>query len=145
MREPEPFTLALAPAAIAQITVEWSGAERMLARLRGMIGVAAGSNPAIADPLARVACNLPLLLAFDALRGTLLAARDAGYFACGNDYPGPLMDAGRDALPWLDWQALRAGVRRRNRVAHDGDLYGADQCVADVQNVEAQLAAWGII
>ena len=138
MREPEPFTLILAPAAIASIAVEWSGAERMLARVRGMVGVTAGTNPAMADPLARVVYNLPLLLAFEALRGALIAARDTGYFACGSDYPGPLMDAARDALPWLDWQALRDGLRRRNRVAHDGDLYGADQCIADVQCVEAQ-------
>ena len=145
MRELEPFTLILAPAAIASITVEWSGAERMLARMRGIVGVTVGSNPATADPLARVVYNLPLLLAFEALRGALIAARDTGYFACGSDYPGPLMDAARDALLWLDWQALRDGLRRRNRVAHDGDLYGADQCIADVQCVEAQLAGWGII
>ena len=48
MREPEQFTLELAPAAIASITVEWSGAERMLARVRGLVGVSAGANPLVA-------------------------------------------------------------------------------------------------
>src|SRR5262245_25385227 len=119
MREPERFTLELAPAAIASVTVAWSGAERMLARVRGMVGVSAGGNPALVGPLERVAYNLPLLLACDALREALVAARDAGHFACGSDYAGPLMDAAKDALPWSNWQALRDGVRRRNRVAHD--------------------------
>jgi hypothetical protein len=116
----------------------------MLARMRGMV-VSAGSNPLVAGNFARIAYNLPLLLAFDAMHGALLAARNAGHFACGNDYLGPLMDAARSHLPWIDWQALRDGVRRRNRVAHDGELYGADQCIEDVQRVEAQLVAWGII
>ena len=145
MREPERFTLELAPAAIASITVEWSGAERMLVRVRGLVGVSAGANPLVAGPLSRVVYNLPLLLAFQALGVALLAARDAGHFACGSDYPGPLMDAAKDALPWIDWQALRDGLRRRNRVAHDGELCAADQCIQDVGQVEAQLAAWGII
>jgi hypothetical protein len=145
MREPEQVIVELAPAAIASITVEWSGAERMLGRVRGLVGVSAGASPDIARPLSRVAYNLPLLLAFDALCAALVAARDAGHFACGSDYPGPLMDAAKNVLPWIDWQALRDGLRRRNRVAHDGELYGADQCIQDIQYVEAQLAAWGII
>jgi len=99
----------------------------------------------VAGPLSRVAFNLPLLLAFQALQVALLASRDAGHFACGSDYPGPLMDAAKDVLPWIDWQALRDGLRRRNRVAHDGELCAADRCIRDVGQVEAQLAAWGII
>jgi hypothetical protein len=145
MGDPSPFVLQLDPAAIASITVEWSGAERMLARMRGMVGVAAVPGSFTAGPLSRVAYNLPLVLAFEALREALVSARDAGLFVCRSDYPGPLMDAARDALPWIDWQALRDGLRRRNRVAHDGELYGADQCIEDVERVEAQLTAWGVI
>jgi hypothetical protein len=145
MQQPQQLTsFGLAPVDLASITVQWSGAERMLARVRGMV-VSAGSNPQTAGNFARIAYNLPLLLAFDAMRGALLAARDAGHFACGNDNLGPLMDAEKNALPWIDWQALRDGVRRRNRVAHDGELHSADQCIQAVQQVEEQLAAWGII
>ena len=126
MQQPDrPTLFGLAPADRASITVQWSGAERMLARMRGMV-VSAGSDPPTAGNFARIAYNLPLLLAFDAMRGALLAARNAGHFACGNDHLGPLMDAAKNALPWIDWQALRDGVRRRNRIAHDGELYGAD-------------------
>jgi hypothetical protein len=66
----------------------------MLTRMRGMV-VSAGSNASTADNFARIAYNLPLLLAFDAMRGALLAARNAGHFSCGNDDLGPLMDAAK--------------------------------------------------
>ena len=55
------------------------------------------------------------------------------------------MECARDTLDWIDWKSLREGVRRRNQVAHDGELFDSTQCLQDIANVEAQLVAWGII
>ena len=100
---------------------------------------------AITGPaLAGVVYNLPLLLAFDALQQTLAKARDEKLFQCSRNQLGNLMESSKSCLPWNDWSALRDGVRRRNEVAHDGQLFDAKQCLLDISNVEAQLHAWGI-
>jgi hypothetical protein len=56
-----------------------------------------------------------------------------------------LLKAARTSLPWLDWEALRDGVRRRNEIAHEGALFGSDVCLADIMQIERQLAAWKVI
>ncbi len=55
------------------------------------------------------------------------------------------MDSAKESLPWIDWNGLREGVRRRNEVAHDGRLFDSAQAIQDFESVEAQLVAWGII
>ncbi len=47
--------------------------------------------------------------------------------------------------PWIDWDKLRAGVRRRNEIVHDGTLFDSSVCLQDVASVEEQLVAWAII
>jgi hypothetical protein len=54
----------------------------------------------------------------------------------------PLVEASQGALSWLDWQAVRDGVHRRNAVAHDGELFDSHTCLADITRIEL---AWGVI
>lgn len=98
-----------------------------------------------APALAAVVYNLPLLLAFDVLGQVLAQLRDEAQITCARSQLGPLVDAAKSALPWLDWQAIRDGVHRRSEVAHDGVLLDSNMCVADIVCVEKQLIAWRII
>jgi hypothetical protein len=94
--------------------------------------------------LADAACNLPLVLAFDVLRGALRAAKKEARFSSEGNGLRALMKAAEDALPWIDYKALRKGAKRRNAVANDGELFPAAVCLGDIDNIAAQLRAWGI-
>jgi hypothetical protein len=89
--------------------------------------------------------NLPVLLAFDVLGQVLQQLRDEGRFRCKREQLGVLMDDAQTSLAWLDWPALRDGVRRRNEIAHDGKLFDRKQCWDDVRRIEQQLMAWGVL
>jgi hypothetical protein len=137
--------MTLSPTAVADLRSEWAGVVNMRKRMRLLV-VATFAGGAITGPaLAGVVYNVPLLLAFDVLRQTLAWARDEKLFACSRRQLGDLMDCSKDYLPWTAWGALREGVRRRNAIAHDGQLFEAKQCLQDIANVEAQLLTWGII
>jgi hypothetical protein len=55
------------------------------------------------------------------------------------------MDSAKTALPWLEWQRLRDGVRLRNEIAHEGTLLSAQVCTQHLDLVAHQLRAWGVI
>ena len=97
--------------------------------------------------LSSILYNLPLLLAFDMLKTALERARDEKLFDCQGRHPGlsKLMECAKDKLDWIDWNSLQEGVRRRNAIAHDGELYDSEQCLQDIENVEAQLVSWGVV
>jgi len=98
-----------------------------------------------APALGGVVYSLPLLLAFDALGQVLTVLRDQGAFVCHSSQLGPSVDAAKPPVPWLDWQGVRDGVRRRNEVAHDGILHDAKSCNTDIEAIGNQLVAWGVI
>jgi hypothetical protein len=136
--------MKLSPGAVARIQCKWSGVERMLDNVRAIVGTANSSwfGP---GPMRKAIYNLPLLLAFDVLARALKCARDEKLFEAETGRMGKLMDDARDALNSKNWQNLRDGVRRRNQVAHEGQLFDSEQCMRDINNVEAQLRAWGIL
>jgi hypothetical protein len=130
---------------IVSLQSEWLGVVKMRERMQHLVTATFAGAGFTAPALAKVVYNLPLLLAFDVLRQVLLAARDEKAFVCSSDQLGTLMDRSKSDIPWIDWDELRAGVRRRNEVAHDGKLFKSDQCIRDIANVENQLVAWVVI
>jgi hypothetical protein len=132
------------PATIADLQSEWAGVVKMRDRMQNVVVFAfgRGGTPSSATG---VLYNLPLLLAFDVLGQVLRAAKKEKIFACKGNSVGDLMDCAKSAVPWIDWGKLRAGVRRRNEVAHDGKLFEAAQCLQDIEDVAKQLMAWGVI
>ena len=130
---------------IPDLQVEWDGVIQMRERMKSLVVVTFANGAITAPALAKVVYNLPLLLAFDVLKQALQQAKLDGRFSCPRDQLGVLMDHAKPTLPWIDWDRLREGVRRRNGVAHDGKLFDSHQCLQDIANVEAQLTAWGII
>jgi len=118
--------------AVAKLAEEWQGVVRMRERLR--------KQGASVEAL----YNLPLLLAFDVLRSALRAIKKEGRFSSDGNGLRALMKAAEEVVPWVDYRALRKGAKRRNAVAREGELFPAATCQHDVDNVSAQLRAWGI-
>ncbi len=130
---------------LTKLQSRWAGSDHMLDRMKKLVTVTFATGGITSHGLSLVVYNLPLLLAFDVLKQTLAQARSEGLITCSGNHLGPLMDSGRDALPWEDWEGLRDGVRRRNEVAHDGKLFDSQQCIQDIERVKVQLVAWDII
>jgi hypothetical protein len=131
--------------ALSSLQAEWLGVRRMRDRMKLLLVSTFAGGAFTAPALGGVVYNLPLLLAFDVLGQVLTALKDQGTFNCRNNHLGPLVDAAKATLPWLDWQQIRDGVRRRNEVAHDGKLHDAQSCNADITAIGEQLVAWGVI
>ena len=117
----------------------------MRKRMKTLLAVTIAQGGVMAIKLRDVVYNLPMLLAFDVLRQVLLAAHKEGQFRCRRRQLGDLMDSAKTTLTWKDWDELRAGVRRRNEIAHEGKLFDNTECLKDIMNVQEQLVAWGII
>jgi hypothetical protein len=133
-------------ATIAMLQSEWDGVARMRERMKMLVAGTAGFGALVMAPaVSKVVYNLPLLLAIDVLRQSLWEARDAGLFACRSQNVTPLMIASQASIHWIDWHQMKDAVDRRNEVAHDGKLFDAKQCWDDIDHVERQLRAWGII
>jgi hypothetical protein len=127
---------------LSKLASDWEGALRMRDRLQKRVGAPSDGHAPVnaADAI----YNLPLVLAFDVLRSALRAIKKEGRFSSEGNGLRALMKAAEDALPWVDYKALRKGVKRRNAVARDGELFAAAVCLQDINNVAAQLRAWGI-
>jgi hypothetical protein len=124
---------------LTKLASDWEGVVRMRDRLQKHAG---GASAAASAPDALF--NLPLVLAFDVLRSALRTIKKEGRFSSDGNGLGSLMKAARDSIPWIDYKALRKGAKRRSAVARDGELYSAAVCLRDIENVAAQLQAWGI-
>jgi hypothetical protein len=127
---------------LTKLSSDWQGAVRMRDRLQKQAGGSSAGHAAVTLPDAIY--NLPLLLAFEVLRGALRAIKKEGRFSSEGNGLGSLMKAAESAIPWIDYKALRKGTKRRNAVARDGELFPAAVCLKDIENVSAQLRAWGI-
>jgi len=132
-------------AKIAELKREWEGVIKMRERMRLLVVATFAGGAITGRALADVMYNLPVLLAFDVLGQALTAMRDEKLFACPRKFLGDLMDGSKSALPWIQFNNLRDGVRRRNEIAHDGMLFDSVQCLQDIASIEEQLVAWSII
>src|SRR5688572_27270139 len=111
------------PDTLIALQSEWDGVIKMRDRLKLLLMTTFTGGAMTAPALANVVYNLPVLLAYDVLSQVLLAGRDEGVFASPRTQLGHLMDSAKDAVSWINWDNLRAGVRRRNEIAHDGKLF----------------------
>ena len=133
------------PSSLETLQAEWQGVVQMRERIQNLVistfAFDAKKSPVFGDIL----YNLPLRLAFDVLKQVLLQAKDEGLIRSSRRQLGDLVESAKTSLPWIDWQRLREGVKRRNEVVQGGKLFGDQQCLQDIADIEAQLLAWGII
>ena len=134
--------MKLSSTTVKELRSEWTGVVRQRERMKfAIMGIFAGGSPGsgisarAAFKVKDIVYNLPLLLAFDVLKQALDAARKEKLFACPGTTLGKLMWCGRDALTWIDWDALKKGVEHRNEVAHDGKIFGEEEYLQEIEVV----------
>jgi len=133
------------PRSLTTLQSEWQGAIQMRERMQNLVASTSAFNASASPAFGDILYNLPFRLAFDVLKNVLLRAKEEGLIPTSKERLADLMDNAINSLPWNNWQALREAVSRRNEVVHDGKLYGDEQCLQDMADVEAQLIAWRII
>jgi hypothetical protein len=133
------------PTSLATLREEWQGVVRMREHMRHLVLSTFAFDVRISPAFGHILYNLPLLLAFDVLNKVLLQARDEGRFISSGHRLGELIESAKSSVPWVDWQCLREGVKRRNEVTHNGKLFGDIQCLQDIADIESQLVDWGIL
>jgi hypothetical protein len=130
-------------AALAALRSEWSAAVKVRERMNKLLGGPVGS---VADgALHGVVYNLPLLLAFNVLERALRALKKQRQIPGQGEQLGDLLDLFQGDPSWLEWSVLRDGERRRQAIEHAGELFPSVECLADIEAVEEQLRAWGIL
>ncbi len=136
---------ANSPDCLHNLQEQWAGASKMRDRMKMLLAATFTGGAFTGPALGGIVYNLPLLLAYDVLGQVLRALRDQGEFECKSNFLGPLVEASKTRIPWIDWQKIRTGVDLRNAVAHDGALHEARVCWDAMEAVESQLFSWGII
>jgi hypothetical protein len=129
--------------ALSTIRTEWSAVVAVREHMRKLMAGPVGS---ISDgALHSVVYNLPLLLAFNVLERALRALKRQRQVPGSSEQLGDLMDMFQGDPSWLEWSVLRDGERRRHAIACTGELFSGVECLADIDAVEEQLRAWGIL
>ena len=134
------------PTALAEVEQEWAGVEALRTTLKvsafASVGAIGGSFP---FKLANAAHNLPFIHAYAVLNDALKILADEGRFSCKGIFLGELLKQSEKALPWQDFPSIKAGVSRRNDVAHHGILLDRSDCWKYIDVVKRELVAWGIV
>jgi hypothetical protein len=137
------MTLITDVSALAALRSEWSAVIKVRERMNKLLSGPVGS---IADgALHGVVYNLPHLLAFNVLERALRVLKKQRQLPGQSEQLGDLLDIFQGDPSWLEWSVLRDGERRRNAIAHAGELFSGVECLADIEAVEEQLRAWGIL
>lgn len=131
---------------LTEIQACWNGVENHRGKIQrslfASVGFLGGTFPFTA---ADAAHNLPFMHAMSVLNDVLRALAKEGRFNCDSHFLGQLLDAAKDDLQWVDYQAIREANRLRVAVAHRGELLPRADCWEHIDDVKAQLVAWGII
>jgi hypothetical protein len=134
------------PNALEEIRRSWRGVEALRGQLQlsafASVGVIGGSFP---HKLADAAHNLPFIHAHGVLNDTLRQLAVEGVISCPSIFLGKLVGAASRKLPWQDLKLIRAGIRKRNTVAHKAKLLPRGECWRHVDAIGRELKAWGII
>jgi hypothetical protein len=128
----------------ATLQREWGGGLQMRESIDHLV-VQTIAFDAVTSPLFKnVFYNLPLQLAFGVLKQVLIQMRDES--AKGSEPRlRDLLDDVKNASPWVNWQGLHDIVERQHAHTRKGQLFGDKQCQQDIADIEAQLAACGVI
>jgi hypothetical protein len=89
--------------------------------------------------------NLPLILAFSLLDEVLSEFISQGKFKCGSWKLGTKMETSKDVISWIDYQAIFDAKEARNGIAHRSELVTKQLCIKYINEIEAELSAWGVI
>jgi hypothetical protein len=132
--------------ALTEIRRSWQGVEALRGQLQrsafASVGLIGGVFP---HKLSDAAHNLPFIHAHGILNDTLRQLAVEGTISCSSIFLGKLVSAAKRKLPWQDLNLIRAGVKKRNAVAHNGQLLSRRDCWKHVDATGQELKAWGVV
>jgi hypothetical protein len=134
------------PKALAEIRRSWKGVEALREQLQVSAFASVGFiGDVFPHKLSDAAQNLPFIHAHAVLNDTLRQLAVEGAISCRSIFLGKLLFAARKKFPWQNFGLIRAGVRKRNAVAHRGRLVARGECWKHIEAISQELRAWGIL
>src|SRR5690349_25003410 len=92
-----------------------------------------------------IAESLLLVFGTSVLEDALKQLKEEGAFACPRFELKALMRASRDALPWVNFDAVDTCRDRRNAVAHRREFLRRGEYASYLDDIERELLAWQIL
>jgi hypothetical protein len=94
--------------------------------------------------------NLPFLLACIGLEKALSALRDEGHFTSSASTLGALFEDSKkhplkEPLKWQDDALILEIVKKRNDLAHRGQILPRADCWRYIEAIETELVSWRIV
>ncbi len=129
------------PDTLIEIRASWNGVEILRGKIQRSFLASGGKSFTAAN----AAHNLPFMQALAVLNDVLEASAKEGRFKCGSRFLGPLLEAAKSELDWVDYDVISEAKERRDGVAHRGELLPRADCWKHIDIVKAQLVAWGIL
>ena len=129
----------------ATLQSEWQGVIRMRERMDHLVISTFAFDPVSSPVFCNILYNLPFLLAVNVLKQALLQLGEVEQWIGSKHALCDLMDRAKTSLAWIDWTGLRESVARGNELIQNGRLFGDQQCLQGIAEIEAQLLAWKLI
>jgi hypothetical protein len=125
----------------ASIAEDWRGV--LLNQNRVIINT--GIDALFSSQQFRDLCHsLILVHAYGVLQGALQTLASEGRFDCKSSKLGPLMQASAEqGLPWIDYELLYEGKRRRDDIAHEARYVSQKEARRLVALIQENLKSWG--
>lgn len=89
--------------------------------------------------------NLPFVHACAVLNDALKQLEREGRFNCNSIFLGALLSASKDKLPWKDFTVIEEAVKRRNGIAHHGEIVPREDCWRFTDAIKDELVSFRIL
>lgn len=124
------------------LVCDWQGVRGTLALVKSNMNGAfsAGGTVRFAD----LSYGLVLPLAFSVLHRALIELRGEKVFLCSSNALESLMQSSRNALPWVDYRAVRIGREVSDNFVHNQRIPTSATTWKYVDAIETELVAWNI-
>jgi len=133
------------PSLSAALQSQWQAVIRMRERMDQLVISTFAFETSASPVFCNILYNLPFRLAIHVLKQALLQLSEVEQWIGSKRSLGDLMDGARTSLAWIDWPGLRECVERGNELIQHGKLFGDQQCLQAIADIEAQLLAWELI
>lgn len=131
--------------ALTELRSSWNGVRIMREKLQAALLGSFSQGASFAIHIADIAHNLPFVHACSTLNEVLIQLSKENKIKCNSIFLGPLIKAGKTALPWKNYDLIDEAVKKRKEVAHKGLTLNRADCWKYINAIEEELKGWQIL
>lgn len=128
-----------------EIKDSWNGVITLKEKFKGAIAGSIAAGGTFAIFAADAVQNIPFIHACSVLNDTLFQFAKEEHFKCRSHLLGVLVEASKKNLQWNDYDLILEIVKKRNDIAHRGEILKRGDCWRYIDAIENQLISWNIL